>query len=199
MLPFDIPPGKPVRRPVFAPLLEEVPPEKPKEEKNEIVRLPAKKEVPAKKDSPAKKTSLAKRKKENTQLDIPEKVRKPGTLPSILVAEDEQLLLNAISFSLKRAGFDVTTAFDGRDALKKIEEGDYDLLITDIMMPYVNGFEVIDGFKRKFKKMPVIVLSAAGTENNILEAFKLGADDFITKPFSPIELSVRVKRLLHQN
>ena len=79
--------------------------------------------------------------------------------------------------------------------LTKIEELSPDLIITDIMMPFASGLEIIGAVKRKTeKKIPVIVLSAMGQENVVLEAFQLGADDYITKPFSPNELSMRVKR-----
>ena len=114
----------------------------------------------------------------------------------ILVAEDEPVMLKTIEMRLKKDGYTVVTADNGRDALLLIDSEDPDLVITDIMMPYASGLEVVGKLKQGAVKKPVIVLSAMGQENVVLEAFKLGADDFITKPFSPNELSMRVKRLL---
>jgi DNA-binding response OmpR family regulator len=115
----------------------------------------------------------------------------------ILVVEDEELMLKALEFRLKKDGYTIVRAIDGRDALAKIGAEDFDLIITDIMLPYNNGLEIVNQVKKKLgKKTPVIVLSAVGLENVVLEAFDLGADDYITKPFSPTELSIRVKKLL---
>lgn len=115
----------------------------------------------------------------------------------ILIVEDEELILKALEFRLRRDGYDVIRATDGRDGLRIIESHEFDLLITDMMLPFNNGLEVVNKAKNvKGRSFPVIVLSNVGLENVVLDAFKLGADDYITKPFSPAELSVRVKRLL---
>ena len=115
----------------------------------------------------------------------------------ILVAEDEPLMLMAIEAKLKNEGFDVVGVADGREALKVLENFVPDLIITDILMPYTSGLELISIVKSsQNKKLPIIVLSGLGQENTVMEAFQLGADDFLTKPFNPVELSVRVKRLL---
>jgi DNA-binding response OmpR family regulator len=115
----------------------------------------------------------------------------------ILVAEDEPMMLKTIEIRLKKDGHEVFLAENGQEALDKIAALSPDLVITDIMMPYASGLEII-GFIRKNKerKVPIIILSAMGQEDVVLEAFQLGADDYITKPFSPNELSVRVKRLM---
>ncbi len=116
---------------------------------------------------------------------------------TILVAEDEIIMLKTIELRLKKDGHQVITTRDGREALKQIEESFPDLIITDIMMPFASGLEIIEAVKKKpGKKIPVIVLSAMGQENVVLEAFQLGADDYITKPFSPNELSMRVRRYI---
>jgi DNA-binding response OmpR family regulator len=116
----------------------------------------------------------------------------------ILIVEDESLILKALEFRLKRDGYDVIKAADGREGIRMIETEDFHLLITDMMLPFNNGLEVVNKAKElKGKTFPVIVLSNVGLENVVLEAFKLGADDYITKPFSPAELSIRVKRLLN--
>jgi DNA-binding response OmpR family regulator len=114
---------------------------------------------------------------------------------TILVAEDEIIMLKTIELRLKKDGHTVITCQDGREALEKFEQLSPDLIITDMMMPFLSGLEIISEVKKKGgKKIPIIVLSAMGQENVVLEAFQLGADDYITKPFSPNELSVRVKR-----
>ncbi|MDQ6813539.1 MAG: response regulator transcription factor [Bacteroidota bacterium] len=115
----------------------------------------------------------------------------------ILVAEDEPLMLMAIEAKLKNEGFEVIGVQDGRQALNTLEITIPDLIITDILMPYTSGLELISIVKsNQNKKIPIIVLSGLGQEDTVMEAFQLGADDFITKPFNPTELSVRVKRLL---
>lgn len=115
----------------------------------------------------------------------------------ILVAEDDLIMLKTIEHRLKKDGHTVIIASDGREALKVLETTSPDLIITDIMMPFSSGLEVTAVVRKKLgKKIPVIVLSAMGQENVVLEAFQLGADDYITKPFSPNELSVRVKRYI---
>ena len=117
---------------------------------------------------------------------------------TILVAEDDIMMRKTIEFRLKKDGYAVCTVPDGREALQKINESDWDLIITDVMMPFVSGLEIISVAKNKHQKIPIIVLSAMGQENIVLEAFQLGADDYITKPFSPNELSMRVKRFMPQ-
>lgn len=113
----------------------------------------------------------------------------------VLVAEDDMIMLKTIEVRLKKDGYEVITAQDGRDALGKFETESPDMIITDIMMPYMSGLEIVGAVKSKAgKTTPIIVLSTMGQENVVLEAFKLGADDFITKPFSPKELSMRVQR-----
>ncbi len=114
----------------------------------------------------------------------------------ILVIDDEELMLKALRFRLIKDGYEVELANDGREAITKIESEKFDLIITDIMLPFNNGLEIVQCIKLNNKNCPVIILSAVGAESTVLEAFALGADDYITKPFSPVELSVRVKRLL---
>src|SRR4026207_2489597 len=115
----------------------------------------------------------------------------------ILVADDDPVMRRIIELRLKKDGHQVSIAADGREAMEHINNGEnFDLIITDIMMPFSSGLEIVGRVKHNVeKKTPVIVLSAMGQENIVLEAFNLGADDYITKPFSPNELSMRVKRL----
>ena len=121
---------------------------------------------------------------------------KEPTPMKILIAEDEVMILKAVEFRLKKDGYEVITCTDGREALAKIDSEQPDIVISDIMMPFANGLEIITHVKKSERPVPVIILSAVGLEKTILEAFDLGADDFITKPFSPNELSMRVKRML---
>jgi len=118
-------------------------------------------------------------------------------MKKILVAEDNRLILETIVHSLTREGYEIIKANDGKECLKVMEENEIDLLITDLYMPYINGNEVIAILRDERKKnTPILVLSAAGAEDIVLKAFELGADDFMIKPFSLVELNVRVRKLL---
>ena len=116
----------------------------------------------------------------------------------ILVAEDEPMLLKTIELKLKKEGYEVITTTDGREAITGIKEHGPDMVITDIMMPYASGLEIVSLIKQSGKKIPVIMLPAMEQEKVVMEAFELGADDYITKPFSLNELVIRVKRLMTQ-
>lgn len=117
----------------------------------------------------------------------------------ILVIEDELMMLKVIDFRLKKEGYSVITAQDGKTGLEAFQKEKPDLILTDIMMPYVSGLEIIDFVRNQAKSdVPIIILSAVGLEKTIVEAFNLGADDFITKPFSPEELSIRVRKYLRR-
>ncbi|MEP6684542.1 MAG: response regulator [Parafilimonas sp.] len=113
----------------------------------------------------------------------------------ILVAEDDVIMLASITQQLKQEGFTVTTANNGREAMQLFEKDIPDLVITDIMMPFTSGLEFINVIRSYSTEIPIIVLSAVDEEDTVLEAFNLGADDFLTKPVKPGELSIRVKRL----
>ncbi len=114
----------------------------------------------------------------------------------IHVIEDDILLLKTLAFKLSKEGYVVVTSKNGFDAIEYLKENEPDLIVTDIMMPFVNGLEIISFVRNEKKsKMPIIVLSSAGLEKIVLEAFELGADDFVTKPFSPNELAIRIKKI----
>ena len=115
----------------------------------------------------------------------------------ILVAEDEPILLMTIEMKLKKEGFEVISSKDGREAIEQIKLTHPDMIITDIMMPYASGLEILNFVRQQQNsKTPIIILSAMEQENVVLEAFELGADDYITKPFSLNDLAIRVKRLI---
>jgi len=114
----------------------------------------------------------------------------------ILVVEDNQLILKVIETKLKKEGYEVINCENGKEAIERISDSLPDLVITDIMLPYNSGLEIVNFVKEKLQKnIPVIVLSGLGQEKTIEEAFKLGADDYMTKPFSLSELLMRIKRV----
>lgn len=118
----------------------------------------------------------------------------------ILVAEDNKLILETVAYSLIHEGYEIIKALDGKECLRILAETDVDLLITDLYMPGMNGHQVISVLReQQKKKIPILVLSAAGAKENVLKAFDLGADDFMLKPFSLIELNIRVEKLLALN
>lgn len=118
----------------------------------------------------------------------------------ILVIEDEELVRKVLEFRLKKEGYQVVLAKDGGEAMDLIQQERFDLILVDIMLPYIGGLEITSKVKSnpETKNTPVIVLSANGLENVILEAFALGADDFIPKPFNLPELTIRIRKHLKQ-
>lgn len=114
----------------------------------------------------------------------------------VLVADDESLVLKTLKFRLEKEGLEVITAVDGREALEKFHQERPDLVITDLMMPFYNGIEVVQAITESDYPCPVIVLSAVGQERTVIDAFKAGASDFISKPFSPDEINIRLKKFV---
>jgi two-component system phosphate regulon response regulator PhoB len=120
--------------------------------------------------------------------------------PRILVVDDEPDALELIEFNLKSAGFDVSSADNGTEALRKAREQSPDLVVLDLMLPEVDGLEVCKLLRRDpvTRGTPVIMLTAKATELDRVLGLELGADDYVTKPFSPRELVLRVKNLLRR-
>ncbi|ADQ16278.1 response regulator transcription factor [Leadbetterella byssophila] len=114
----------------------------------------------------------------------------------ILVAEDDELILKTVEFKLKKEGHEVMLTRNGKDAIDAVKVLDFDLVITDIMMPFASGIEILSALRSIGKDTPVIVLSSLGQEEVVTEAFDMGAADFMVKPFSPNELMLRIKRLV---
>ena len=115
----------------------------------------------------------------------------------IVLAEDNSIFLLLLKFRLEKEGYKILTAVDGKEAIKLIEEHSPELILTDVMMPFISGLEVISHVRNKLNmQTPIIVFSSAGQEEIVLKAFDLGATDFMSKPLSPNELVIRVKRLL---
>ncbi len=115
----------------------------------------------------------------------------------ILVVDDEAILLKAVEFKLKKEGYSVDTASSGEEAIDKLKNGgEFDLIISDVMMPGLSGMELLKSVKENNAEMRVLLLTGLKTEDTVIDAFDLGADDFMTKPFNPKELILRVKKLL---
>lgn len=113
-------------------------------------------------------------------------------MPKILIVDDEPNIVTLISRYAQREGYDIVTASDGREAIDKCQSEDFDVIIMDVMMPDTDGFTACKKIK-EFKDVPVIMLSARGTEFDKLFGFEVGVDDYVTKPFSPMELMARIK------
>jgi len=120
--------------------------------------------------------------------------------PKILIVDDEPDALELIQYNLKAAGYDVVTAADGEEALKKARVAQPALVILDVMLPEVDGLEVCKTLRREpaTATVPIIMLTAKAAEIDRVLGLELGADDYVTKPFSPRELVLRVKALLRR-
>ena len=118
----------------------------------------------------------------------------------ILVAEDDPMTLNLLKFRLQKEGYEVLTASDGKQAQRFLQDEIPNLVLSDIMMPHLNGLELTSYIRNDLKlSVPLILLSVAGQEEMVIKSFELGADDFIAKPFNPNELVIRIKRILQKN
>jgi len=116
----------------------------------------------------------------------------------IVLAEDEPQIARLIEFKLKKEGYQVIWKENGEEALKAIKADKPDLILLDIMMPVMDGYEVLRRLEEdeNLKSIPVIMLTARAQERDVVKGIDLGAEDYITKPFHPAELLVRVKRIL---
>ena len=118
-------------------------------------------------------------------------------MKKILVVDDEKPISDIIKFNMAKEGYEVLTAFDGKEALAVFEAESPDILILDLMLPEIDGLEVARTI-RKTSNVPIIVLSAKDTEFDKVIGLEIGADDYVTKPFSNRELQARVKALLRR-
>lgn len=116
----------------------------------------------------------------------------------VLVVEDQRDLASLLAHNLRHEGLDVRTVEDGREALPAVRAWHPDLVILDLMLPGLDGFEVLRGIRAEGKEMPVLILSARGEEQDKIRGFRLDADQFVTKPFSLVELLERVHALLRR-
>ncbi|SEM97399.1 response regulator transcription factor [Lihuaxuella thermophila] len=116
----------------------------------------------------------------------------------ILVVDDEPSIVKLVQFNLEKEGFDVDVAFDGQAALEKMKERLPDLLVLDLMLPKVDGLEVCRRIRQEKRHIPILMLTAKSDEFDKVLGLELGADDYMTKPFSPRELTARVKAILRR-
>ncbi|MBR4627264.1 MAG: response regulator transcription factor [Ruminococcus sp.] len=116
-------------------------------------------------------------------------------MPKILIADDEPNIVTLISRYVQREGYEAVSVSNGRQAIEACKASDFDLIVMDVMMPDTDGFTACKKIK-EFKDIPVIMLSARGTEFDKLFGFEVGVDDYVTKPFSPMELMARIKVIL---
>ncbi len=115
----------------------------------------------------------------------------------ILVVDDEERMVRFIRLNLEHDGFHVSEAFNGKQAIQRLRDVNPDLILLDVMMPDLNGFEVLE-MLREISNVPVIMLTAKGEEDDRVRGLELGADDYVTKPFSPRELVSRAKAVLRR-
>ena len=112
----------------------------------------------------------------------------------VLVVDDEKLIVKGIRFSLEQDGMEVDCAYDGEEALKMVKEREYDIVLLDVMLPKLTGFEVCQQI-REFSSVPVVMLTAKGDDMDKILGLEYGADDYITKPFNILEVKARIKAI----
>lgn len=118
-------------------------------------------------------------------------------MKKVLVVDDEKPISDIIKFNLEKEGYDVVVAYDGEEALQKVEDEDPDLIVLDLMLPKIDGLEVAKQVRAK-KTTPIIMVTAKDSELDKVLGLELGADDYVTKPFSNRELVARVKANLRR-
>ena len=117
---------------------------------------------------------------------------------SILVVDDEDALRTVLSSELTNEGYDVRTAADGDEAITELDKAKYDLVLLDIKMPRMNGFEVLKYIREKHGKTKVVMLTGFADLKNAIESKKLGADDFVSKPYDLVDLLTTIERVLSE-
>lgn len=115
----------------------------------------------------------------------------------VLVVDDEKLIVKGIRFSLEQDGMEVDCAYDGEEALQKIKDNEYDIILLDVMLPKLNGFEVCQQV-REFSMVPIVMLTAKGDDMDKILGLEYGADDYITKPFNILEVKARIKAIIRR-
>ena len=112
----------------------------------------------------------------------------------VLVVDDEKLIVKGVRFSLEQDGMEVDCAYDGEEALEKIRANTYDIILLDIMLPKLDGFQVCQQV-REFSDVPILMLTAKGDDMDKILGLEYGADDYITKPFNILEVKARIKAI----
>lgn len=115
----------------------------------------------------------------------------------VLVVDDEKLIVKGIRFSLEQDGMEVDCAYDGEEALEKIKKEEYDIILLDVMLPKLTGFEVCQQV-REFSSVPIVMLTAKGEDMDKILGLEYGADDYITKPFNILEVKARLKAIIRR-
>ncbi|MDF2803936.1 MAG: yycF [Anaerocolumna sp.] len=116
----------------------------------------------------------------------------------VLVVDDEKLIVKGIRFSLEQDGMEVDCAYDGEEALEAVKKKEYDVILLDVMLPKLTGFEVCQQI-REFSNMPIIMLTAKGDDMDKILGLEYGADDYITKPFNILEVKARIKAIIRRS
>ncbi len=119
-------------------------------------------------------------------------------MSKVLVVDDEKLIVKGIKFSLEGDGMEVECAYDGEEALAKIKENNFDIVLLDVMLPKLDGFEVCKAV-REFSNVPIIMLTAKDSDMDKILGLDYGADDYITKPFNILEVKARIKATLRRS
>ena len=115
----------------------------------------------------------------------------------VLVVDDEKLIVKGIRFSLEQDGMEVDCAYDGEEALEMIQNHEYDIILLDVMLPKLTGFEVCQQL-REFSSVPVVMLTAKGDDMDKILGLDYGTDDYITKPFNILEVKARIKAIMRR-
>ena len=115
----------------------------------------------------------------------------------VLVVDDEKMIVKGLRFSLQQDGYEVECAYDGEEALGMIRDRQYDIVLLDVMLPKLSGFEVLQQV-REFSDVPVIMLTARGDDMDKILGLDYGADDYVTKPFNPLEVKGRIKAIIRR-
>ena len=115
----------------------------------------------------------------------------------VLVVDDEKLIVKGIRFSLEQDGMEVDCAYDGEEALEYAKNNQYDMILLDVMLPKLSGFEVCQQI-REFSSTPIVMLTAKGEDMDKILGLEYGADDYITKPYNPLEVVARIKAQLRR-
>lgn len=116
----------------------------------------------------------------------------------VLVVDDEKLIVKGIRFSLEQDGMEVDCAYDGEEALEAAKKKEYDVVLLDVMLPKLTGFEICQQI-REFSSMPIIMLTAKGDDMDKILGLEYGADDYITKPFNILEVKARIKAIMRRS
>lgn len=119
-------------------------------------------------------------------------------MPRVLVVDDEKLIVKGIRFSLEQDGMEVDCEYDGEEAVKLAKKTEYDIVLLDVMLPKLDGYEVCQAI-REFSDMPIIMLTAKGGDMDKILGLEYGADDYISKPFNILEVKARIKAIIRRS